>query len=1314
MAYTQLKEAIKSAIKRNGNNEITGDILQQILLQMVIQLPQADFVGVATPTTNPGTPDGGKVYLAGEQGTYTNFGNIVVGANQLAVIRGSESTWEASYITLQIPEGGGSGGYINCHDYQDTFAPFNDIQQAFEIVPKDKFVAGTTFIYNLKDGNWYTALQNDTNAFTSGGLINMYAFIISIVGGTNRDYLTFPCIVTPGEDADHPYDQIYARYNSTFARDLPAYGGTFAGKYISDIVSEVEVYGYNGTLDVNVPKDVSIVHIVRDENDNMLLQLNYTDVTGDRVTIDFVNFDILTHTFYRVFANFIMKIKLKFMLERSNYVDFDDYANILSNVPSGFRYYGMVPKNPFVADTADASNKRTSDIVKAIRVFATKDMAQIQWYKSFANPTLVNYDKLNDKIYLKITINGVDQTVGCTAQIPNNPTLFRGMLPIPNNTALEIQIFTENLPARSYTFPNNQINVAIFEAATKMPIVYKVSGTPGFEIGNQIVTGYLNETTGTITPYADNPTQTSIVSDFVRIEDWRFQQGYKMFLYQTETYCFYSEATEASFIKGYRVQDWSTIAVTPPIEANFVRASGHDYFNEIVQFVEDRADLNKWYFRNMTIEPNQENSIAGVRKFNTLGYQPYTMVLVTEADVTAGNQYILPGNGQLENSAGTYKTTLRYIPINFGGNLSMRAVRSYAFYDNNKAYLAGWENVSKDTNSVVRVPAGTRYMRVSMYNDFADEDETAYVIRGNEPPQYGKYQLINVVQNNTADRGIFPIKSGAAYRAIKSIMPNANPKGEVFQYTYPPEPPEIQYDDAYLVSDDQGDVFDIGANMGDIVTFDGEWKRVVPAPFLTSSPLATTYDVVIIGSGVAGMGVAMGFAGEEYSTLLVEELSSLGGTASNGLVQRWSEGCPPFFFEELFTKLKNAGNAVGNLENFYLPSRFSNGAAESLTIKPTQLVAACRSMFDSSVTSMVGTKFLSVNEVDNGMVKSIYVKAADGSIKLIKGKYFIDATGSGALCRSINGTPQKDYFYGQDDKNYNESLAPVVPSKLILDAPALMFLITPNYDDSSILSKIVSVYRSGNTVVKPDYIGLDGYTQPYIGTNELWVDPGAGMMMTGGYINIMTSPKVLSNEFYKLQMLEYWKYIKLTLQIEFELHGDNYPVGNFNTNMRNYGFAYTAASLIGIRNGFRINCERMLTQPMLTQRISSSNLQDYIAYGCQDVHFNIKQGYSQMAIDNFNVNQLRPYGIPYECIVPRGLKNVLVPGRAFGATQIALSSANTNILMMQLGCAAGSAIKTANLNYKSTLHDLDVSDIQSNMQFKQTVQKMESKLKSGI
>lgn len=75
--YQALKTAIQQVVKPNGNKEITGALLQQSLLSMINSLGKGyQFMGIATPTTDPGTTDQNVFYIASEKGVYTNFGGV--------------------------------------------------------------------------------------------------------------------------------------------------------------------------------------------------------------------------------------------------------------------------------------------------------------------------------------------------------------------------------------------------------------------------------------------------------------------------------------------------------------------------------------------------------------------------------------------------------------------------------------------------------------------------------------------------------------------------------------------------------------------------------------------------------------------------------------------------------------------------------------------------------------------------------------------------------------------------------------------------------------------------------------------------------------------------------------------------------------------------------------------------------------------------------------------------------------------------------------------------------------------------------------
>lgn len=103
--WSDLKAAIADVIKTNGNQEITGQVLRNVLNNIISSVGEnASFVDVATPTTNPGTPDGNVFYIAYTAGNYVNFqskaGNLTVNPGELAILYNETTNWGKSVIGM--------------------------------------------------------------------------------------------------------------------------------------------------------------------------------------------------------------------------------------------------------------------------------------------------------------------------------------------------------------------------------------------------------------------------------------------------------------------------------------------------------------------------------------------------------------------------------------------------------------------------------------------------------------------------------------------------------------------------------------------------------------------------------------------------------------------------------------------------------------------------------------------------------------------------------------------------------------------------------------------------------------------------------------------------------------------------------------------------------------------------------------------------------------------------------------------------------------------------------------------------------------
>jgi hypothetical protein len=98
--WSDLKAAIAQIIKTNNNQEITGANMQSVLNNIIDNVGEnATYAGIATPSTNPGVPDGNVFYIASEAGTYSNFNNLVLDAGNIGIFV-YKSSWKLDKIPV--------------------------------------------------------------------------------------------------------------------------------------------------------------------------------------------------------------------------------------------------------------------------------------------------------------------------------------------------------------------------------------------------------------------------------------------------------------------------------------------------------------------------------------------------------------------------------------------------------------------------------------------------------------------------------------------------------------------------------------------------------------------------------------------------------------------------------------------------------------------------------------------------------------------------------------------------------------------------------------------------------------------------------------------------------------------------------------------------------------------------------------------------------------------------------------------------------------------------------------------------------------
>lgn len=79
------------------------------------------------------------------------------------------------------------------------------------------------------------------------------------------------------------------------------------------------------------------------------------------------------------------------------------------------------------------------------------------------------------------------------------------------------------------------------------------------------------------------------------------------------------------------------------------------------------------------------------------------------------------------------------------------------------------------------------------------------------------------------------------------------------------------------------------------------------------------------------------------------------------------------------------------------------------------------------------------------------------------------------------------------------------------------------------------------------------------------------------------------------------------------------------------------------------------------------------------------------------INMLEPYQIPLRCFIPKGARNLLVPGRGTSAEQMALSSFRVMATIAQMGFAAGKAARQC-VRKKITIRSINVPELKNEIE----------------
>ncbi len=412
----------------------------------------------------------------------------------------------------------------------------------------------------------------------------------------------------------------------------------------------------------------------------------------------------------------------------------------------------------------------------------------------------------------------------------------------------------------------------------------------------------------------------------------------------------------------------------------------------------------------------------------------------------------------------------------------------------------------------------------------------------------------------------------------------------------------------------------------------------------------TKYDLIVVGGGFAGTCAAISAARAGVDVLLIERYNCLGGASGNGLVTPFmpyatndpQTGERKTLCGSLFMEIVRELNSIMGLPDGTFKHEFDEELLK-IVLNRMCINSGVNILFNTSVTDA---------SVNDGTISSVSVICSGVKLELFA-DYFIDATGdaelsfmSGCACRLGRESdslcqPMTLSFRmsGVDKEKYKENRQKIntlykeFKEKGLIKNPREDVLIFNNMNDGVL-------HFNSTRIVKKN----------------------------------PTNPFELS-------------------EAETEAREQVFELLNFlKNNIEGFERArvLSTALHIGIRESRKIEGEYTLTVDDLK---SLARFDDAIAVANYDIDIHNPEG---AGTSHYYFKSGEWYEIPYRCLLPKGMSNLLVAGRCISSTHEAQASYRIMPYCAELGQAAGTAIAVAKHDGTNT-RNVDIKKVQSKL-----------------
>lgn len=384
------------------------------------------------------------------------------------------------------------------------------------------------------------------------------------------------------------------------------------------------------------------------------------------------------------------------------------------------------------------------------------------------------------------------------------------------------------------------------------------------------------------------------------------------------------------------------------------------------------------------------------------------------------------------------------------------------------------------------------------------------------------------------------------------------------------------------------------------------------------------YDVIVVGGGFAGVGAAIGAAREGMHVLLIDKNNCLGGAACECLVNPFmpywtmdSQNHRDFLTQGLFTEIFDNLDALGGIHR-------NRQTFDEELLK----LVLCR-MVQKENIDLLFHSYLIDAQTEKGIVKSITVANKSGK-QTFSADYFIDATGDGDLS-VLCGC---GYHIGREADNLCQPMT-LCFRVVGVDEPKFQ-------EEKPQMQALYKEYQAHGRIKNPRENIL---TFPTMVDDVVHFNTTRIVKKNPTNAQDITAAEIDARE----QVFELLSMLK----------------ENFES-FKNARLLMTATR-IGVRESRMIEGEYTLTQEDL---LAFTKFEDGIAVSNYEIDIHNPEG---GGTSHYFFPAGEYYSIPYRCLTPKAMENLLVAGRCISSTHEAQASYRIMPVCASLGEAAGLA-----------------------------------------